>query len=92
MNRRYIASFGIADPLAILLTIESAGMNTYLATTEDTNIKAKTTDQNIKLENSFMKTFRMSVIFHQLCKQTGLEIERPYKFYALKQYISYIMQ
>jgi hypothetical protein len=55
MNKRYIASLGIADPLAMLLTIESAGMSRYLATTEDTNIKAKTTDQNIKLENSFIR-------------------------------------
>ena len=83
MNRRYIASFGIADPLAILLTIESAGMDTYLAATEHTNIKAKTTDQNIILENSFIRTFRMNIFFNRRCKRAGLKYPDQH-FYSLK--------
>ena len=52
--------------------MDSAGVDIYLAATEDTMIKAKTADQMIMLENCFMKTFPfiMPVLFVQNTKST----------------------
>jgi hypothetical protein len=55
-------------------------MDIYLAATEDTNIKAKTMDQIIMLENSSMGTFRMNIFLIHVCKWTGLEICGPASF------------
>ena len=54
--------------------------NIYLAATEDTNIKAKTIDQNIMIENLFIGTFRMNIFFNHACKRTGIEICGPTSF------------
>jgi hypothetical protein len=56
-------------------------MDTYLAAAEQTKIKAKTTDQNIILENSFMRTFRMTIFFYQRCNRAMFEICRPVSFF-----------
>ena len=45
----------------ILSTIESGGMEIYLAATEDTKIRAKTTDQMIIIEKCFIKNFQESI-------------------------------
>jgi hypothetical protein len=53
-NNKYINSFDGSIPVIILSTTESGGMDTYLAATEDTMIRAKTADQVIMLLNSFI--------------------------------------
>ena len=45
----------------ILSTMESGGMDIYLAATEDTKIRAKTTDQIIIIEKCFITIFQESV-------------------------------
>jgi hypothetical protein len=42
----------------ILSTMESGGMDIYLAATEDTKIRAKTTDQIIIIEKCFITIFQ----------------------------------
>jgi hypothetical protein len=53
-NNKYINSFDGSIPVIILSTTDSGGMDTYLATTEDTMIREKTADQIIILLNSFI--------------------------------------
>ena len=48
-------------------------MGIYLAATEDTNIKAKTIDQNIMIENSSIGTFRMNIFVIKYVN--GLELK-----------------
>jgi len=53
-NNKYINPFDGSIPAIILSTTDSGGMDTYLAATEDTMIKAKIADQVIMHLNSFI--------------------------------------
>jgi hypothetical protein len=58
----YINSFDGSMVLMKFSTIDSAGVDTYLAATEDTMIRAKTADQNIMLEKCFIRTFPFIIL------------------------------
>jgi hypothetical protein len=59
---KYINSFEGSMVLMKLSTIVSAGMDTYLAATEDTMIRAKTADQITIVEKCFIMTFLLSIL------------------------------
>ena len=59
-NNKYIYSLDGSKPSMILSTIESGGMDIYLAATEDTKIRAKTADQVIIIENCFKMSSQVS--------------------------------
>ena len=48
-----------SKPSKILFAIESGGIDTYFAATEDTNTRVKTIDPIISFENDFIMTFLM---------------------------------
>jgi hypothetical protein len=60
-NNKYRYSLDGSKPSMILSTIESGGMDIYLAATEDNKIRAKTTDQVIIIENCFIRNPQVSI-------------------------------
>lgn len=59
---KYINSFDGSIVFMNSSTMVSAGMDTYLAATEDTMIRAKTADQIIMLEKCFIRVFPFSLL------------------------------